>query len=188
MCIRDSAKRICPADVNPGLSPAILANLCPVAPDIEFTLTFGAGATSTSTTDVNGVVSWNGIPAGNFDVQETDYDLYGQPNILCWYQGVGLPFVVHALDGRIEGDMEDGVEFVCSWINFEDDGLNSVTVRKSNCPLGAPYEELGVDLIEVCTDFQQDVEFTISWDGFTDTQPTAANGEAFWAGVPQGTS
>jgi sortase (surface protein transpeptidase) len=134
-----------------------------------------------------------GLPAGDYEVQETEHAGYGEPSIYCWQQGVELAFPVVAIDGRIEGTidpalfpLEESLNYTCSWINFEDDGANTVTVKKSNCPLGPPYEELEIGLIEVCTDFQAGVEFTISWEGFTDTQATAANGEVYWAGVPEG--
>jgi hypothetical protein len=55
-------KRICSADINPAFAHVELEQLCPVAPDIEFTLFFGGGATSTTVTDANGVITWLGTP------------------------------------------------------------------------------------------------------------------------------
>src|SRR5690606_35648673 len=71
-------KRTCPEGTDREIGHGALLAACPVTSDVEFTRTFGGGATSTTSTNSAAVASWTGIPYGEFEIQETNFADYTQ--------------------------------------------------------------------------------------------------------------
>lgn len=162
-------KLTCPEGTDPEIGHGALLAACPVTPDVEFTLTFGGGATSTTSTNAAGVASWTGIPYGEFEIQETNFADYTQQTAFCHFEDFGFPWSYTMPNGLYDGSFdlglhpEDGpIHMICDWVNFQGGGAGSMTNIKLLCPPGYVPEAEGADPLVDCADTLDGVTFHLS--------------------------
>ncbi len=161
----------------------------------DISLTYG-GSTSTKTATGQSPAEWQAVPTGEWTVEEDEYDGWGQPIIWCQY--------VEWPDGT-DGYSQDPWQLETSgwqgsW-NIEDDGVriacvifnipyqqNWVDITKWWCSedVTTPYERDYSDLTDECETYTDGVDFTLEWNGGSETATTDGDGNAEWGGLPGG--
>jgi hypothetical protein len=194
------ANYTCPDDVPPDSDWFTLAVSC-TAPlvDVDFLLDV-EGVETPGTTDENGQLEWLDVqigPTGEIGIDQDTPDGYGEPIVWCvsFPEAAADPedfdnFTVPSLNGSIVAtpELHEPFIFSCTFFNYAGTiaaaGDNSLTINKFSCPLGAPYEDFGADIGEMCTDAQPGIPFSLSYDDTSDPRDTDAAGQIVWIGLP----
>ena len=171
------------------------ANCTEYADDIRFTLSSTDGST-TRPTGNTGQYQWVDVPEGPISIQEPIPDGYGAPVVFCGFStNEGDAPVAMTPAGFERYDAPTGSigyeipepsnhNFYCQWFNIPGDG-NTVTVYKWICPEGTVYDQELAWYETNCTEYSDDVSFTLSTVGGTSTT-TPDTGQYQWDNVPEG--
>ncbi len=168
-------------------------------PGVDFTLDV-EGMVDTGTTGGTGVIEWTDVQLGPTGQIEIDEDIpagYGEPVVWCVsYPEAGADpedfdvYQVPSTDGTVVVTPEQHHPFIfnCTFFNFEeagdDEGGNTVTIIKRDCPYDAGAETLEHYINECPNDFDG-VDFTLTYDG-NSFPATTSGGMVEWTGVPAG--
>lgn len=194
-------KKSCPAGIAVGTNDIgdFHATCGSEHPGVEFTLESGGGVTSTTVTNANGAIEWAGVPTGDFSIQETIPDGFGDPVVFCNFGDViqGLPFadgpptLVAAPGGLVAATiLEPNTTYLCYYFNIQDEAPDSrVVVNKRICDPGVDLvltdDNVINDIITACPTFGEGIEFTLEHAEGSSTQ-AIVDDATFWDGVPPG--
>jgi len=156
---------------------------------------YDGGVKPTSGTSGSNTVTFENVPNVKLTIYEAPFAGYTDAAVFCMAedQTIPKPYAYVPPEGGyntvpIEALGEGGI-VACQWFNlppFEPGDGNTVTVYKWICPEGTVYNQDFAWYETNCTEYSNDVPFTLtSTDGST-TLPTGNTGQYQWADVPKG--
>jgi hypothetical protein len=195
---------VCDDDFDKGSDWFTFATECTTAlPGVEFTLDI-EGAGDTRISDGSGDIEWSEIElgaSGEIGLDEAIPTGFGEPVAWCvsFPEAAGDPedfemIQMSPVDGSVIATPEQHEPFIfsCTFFNFDEEldlaipDTNALTVTKYGCPLGAPYEDFGVDIFEFCTEEQAGIDFVFENEGGASPQSTDGAGQIVWDNLSAG--
>jgi sortase (surface protein transpeptidase) len=194
--IHDLTKFWCPPTTEYGQDRDYYDQNCePYTDGADFDFEYPDGSKELKRTDGNGSASWSVPGTGDWSMQETIPDGYGDPVVYCRYAewpdeaAYNDEWTQYTSDGGyVEGTYEyAGVHIECSWYNIQmgDEGGNTVDFYKYGCAYDSPLGQNLDYYLDNCEPVA-DWSFDVSWDGGGSSESTNQDGLASWAGIPTG--
>jgi sortase (surface protein transpeptidase) len=120
---------------------------------------------------------------GNMTIKEYPTEGFGSAVVFCGVVPAGTdaplqPSQMEVTDLAVAVSIDPGQQFVCYWFNLPN--YNQITIIKYLCPDGyaAPADGTSTGLFENCTQYQDDVPFTLSnTDGYSENGQTGDDGD-----------
>jgi len=169
-------------------------NCSPYDGGVDYDVSWSGGG-STQTTDGSGYASWEDVPTGSWQAQETIPDGYGDPFIYCrWVEWPeDAPYTdewtsYETPGGFLDHEFEyNGSRIECYWFNIPYQ-QNWIEITKWWCSeeVQTPYEQPYDELSQSCEPYTEGVDVTLEYGGNSETQTTDGSGNAEWSDLPTG--
>ena len=171
--------------------------------DVEISLEV-EGEVDSQATDGSGSIEWADVelgPSGEIGLDEAIPSEYGEPAVWCvsFPEAAADPedfemIQMSPVDGAIFASPEQHLPYIfsCTFFNFDEQldlavpETNMLTITKVACPLGAPYEDFGVDIFDHCVAPQANVDFVMDMESGPLGQSTDDAGQILRDSLPSG--
>ena len=197
-----ATKRYCPTGFELSDPFSDRSSACQLeGPEATFTLTYGAGVTSSQPTNkslnpIGHFTQWMDVPAGTIRITEEAIEGYATLGVACIAVPEGetptsLEDAWSPENNWAEYQLPEDYAVLCEWFNVRLPGPNdagAVTISKEYCPAGYIPPEIGENFnSNDCNLSGPDPSFELSYGGQPGSPPDDQGGGRFaWAGIPGG--